>query len=467
MKKILMLLAVAAVLTGCHDHYTRGPVKGEDGALGILHCYGTANSIIAYDSTEVHFDVKAYSVNELNHTIFSTTEVDTLDKAAEAKVIWIEKGMTIGSVTLNADRTVTVSGIAGSGNALVGIWNNKGTLLWSYHIWKPREDPNKVLEYAALGGCEVMPFALGAMEAGRMKANGSLENIDATAGLYYMHGRKDPLGRADFSKVSGDAGACGFIECTMPEEGNAPVEWDTKGADAILTSVKSEYINNYSGDKSYKELVDEIISMVDANSKEFLIEYATQHPMTTITPAIGSSYWYAADSIYRDRTLWYQTKSCYDPCPAGYMTAPNKLYRGFLSTATTVIGSDNDGTETSENVYAGDNSAINATNAYTMPKAGGYNFRYYGTLDTNKTDFYPAAGYRQSKDGQLLGVTKSGYYTSYTVSFGASTGYQRILYFDKDTIRAYRGIDQNACCTNVRCMKIKVFDDLDNGGGTD
>lgn len=454
-----MILALVAVVAGCREYYERGPVKGEDGAMGTLSRYGNANCVIAYNKSEVEIDVKAYPVNEINHTTFSLEEDTKAAPISYADVVWCEAGLKFDEPVYDATKKVVkVTGIEGNGNALVAIRNEAGEILWSYHIWRPVEDPEEVLGYAALGGCDVMPMALGAMEKGRINSRGRLENFAQTAGLYYTYGRKDPLGRPDFSQGTTTST---FVPAYRPD--GTMVDWanDVEGADAALTVVKSEYISNYQGDKTYKEVVDEAIRMVDTHSKEVMLDYAIKHPTTVITPAVGSSYWYATDSIYRDRTLWYQVKTCYDPCPEGYMVPPIKLYRGFLSSATTVISGGDDGIETSSNDYSGGPDAINATNNDNMMKYIGYQFRYYGSLDPTKLDYYPALGYRAGTSGKISYAGEWGMYGSYSFSFGVTTGYQRTMRFAQDTIQTYRGYDMHAMGSTIRCMKVAVFDAVD------
>ena len=464
MKRTLLILSFATLLlAGCRDHYTRPAVKPEDEGIGTLIRYGNVNSVIAYDKSTVELDVKAYKVNEMNHNTFSPEEDVTAPKAVSAGVVWYEEGFTVGSTTVSGGKLI-VDGISGFGNAVVGIYDESGRLLWSYLVWKPKDNPDECRRYATNGGCYVMPMALGAMEYGRFNDNGRITNLKETAGLFFQNNRKDPLGRPDLSNLD----ASKYVNAYRPD--GSVINWndDVASADNILAGIKSDLIYKYQQldpNISYREAVqaatDDMAEM-DAKFMFPIIDFTIENPTTVVTSPVGCSFWYCQDSIYRCRHLWFETKTCYDPCPEGYMLPPATLFYGFLNKPITTISEKEDGTESSDALYAGGphTGTINARDQeYSITNIKGYDFFYYGSLDPTALDYYPAAGYRDNASGILKGVGADGWYGSFTQYFSSTYGYIRLLHFSADTLQVRYGYAPRAMSINVRCIKITTFED--------
>ena len=117
--------------------------------------------------------------------------------------------------TLVAGKKLT--GISGTGHAVVAITDASDNILWSYHIWVPEINPttdDNLLTYAipatSIGSgstYQVMPIALGAMNKASVTTSGTGDNTTnpQSFGLYYQWGRKDPLGRPSTVTASGDS----------------------------------------------------------------------------------------------------------------------------------------------------------------------------------------------------------------------------------------------------------------------
>ena len=145
------------------------------------------------------------------------------------------------------------------GNAVVAVYNQAGTILWSYHIWVESDDLEAVAQEYYNNAGTVLDRNLGATSA---------TPGDVTAlGLMYQWGRKDPfLGSVGYSN-----GRTVASTATWP-------------------------------------------SRVKADKSSINVAYAIQHPMVLILGVAKSYFWNWNDSY----GLWNTKKTMYDPCPAGW-----------------------------------------------------------------------------------------------------------------------------------------------------
>ena len=171
-------------------------------------------------------------------------------------------------------------------------------------------------------------------------------------------------------------------------------------------------------------------STVDSNSSNGTIEYATAHPTTFITRNGNNSDWYYTGDYSTDNTRWTtsdKTKSIYDPCPAGWRV-PDGGSNGVWSKA---LGSSERFT---------DKSLYNSSNE-------GMNFS--GKFGSASTIWYPASGYRYSRDGSLDDVGSSGH----CWSASPNSKYAYSLDFDFSGYVVPLAGNFRAYGLSVRCLK--------------
>ena len=138
------------------------------------------------------------------------------------------------------------------------------------------------------------------------------------------------------------------------------------------------------------------------------IQNGIQHPGTLYT---HGSTWY---SVYNQYNLWSMentttgfndnavVKTIYDPCPAGFHMPASNAFTGFTTTG------NNSNTFSEFNVSGAWEHGWNFNNKISSPDA---------------TVYFPASGYRNSKDGSLFGMGYFGYYRSAVPSNDAGYGY--------------------------------------------
>lgn len=328
--------------------------------------YGTANCYNAYNVSSVTIDVTR---NVSNSTFALTGTATTASPAAtKAVLLWKEAGIT--SITVPetiVGNSFTVTDIAGTGNAGIAIMDG-GKILWSYHIWKPEDDPTATLSYTVTksGTYSVMPMTLGATAV--VTADDDATEKAKGIGLYYQWGRKDPLGRTS-TLVSG-----------------------TPTAFVATVDASDKTLNWRESTKRIK--VATALGTVTENTDLYMINYTIKNPLVFVWVISGTNNSSWTDTI--NNNLWGNpegynypknsetVKSVFDPCPAGYKVAPKDLYYNF-TTNKDLVDSDHQ-------------ERYNAQNQTTYNTDCGFAFYYQGQL-TGATDFYPHCGRRDGGSG--------------------------------------------------------------------
>lgn len=456
----LVCCVLFSLASSCGKDPGPGPDPVDQNELMVR--YGLNNCYLVDTVTHsVSFDVKAYPVYRINHITVSKVEDTEAAPAVTVRTLWREAGLTFDEPVID-NKVVTVSNIQGYGNGAVAIYDAEDNMLWSYHIWAPKDDPTQTLRFASMGA-HVMPMALGATEIwdGQPVISKKNPNYAATAGFYYQWGRKDPMGRADLtvdgsqliptyradgSLIDWVADSTNNYDILRPYIDDKRTELLAKAGIDLTTLTPDEQletINQYDS-----------IARVSLDQIAILTDYARQHPTTFIKSVSkqSASGWYFYDSAKYNKTLWYELKSCYDPCPEGYMMVNANVHRGFLN--KTIVEVDDFGNENSD-YTAEAYDEINATNKYIATYRG-FNFLYFGAIDSTKTTLYTAAGYRAGGTGALTGIGTEGRYHSYT---STNTYYCRTLHFKNKWLRARWGYYIGGTANTVRCMVEMKFSD--------
>ena len=115
--------------------------------IPTFYYYGQHNSYLVYGETTVNIDVTPFKSDMRFRK--TGTPASSAPQPSKAKLLWKENtltGITVGTISNNK---VPVTGIAGTGNAVVAITDASDNILWSYHIWVPEIDPTAgLLTYA-------------------------------------------------------------------------------------------------------------------------------------------------------------------------------------------------------------------------------------------------------------------------------------------------------------------------------
>ncbi len=334
-----------------------------------------------------------------------------------------------------------------NGNALIGVKDANGTLLWSWHIWKTDYAPNvydantydtyttRTIDTATYAdynsipprSFKMMKYNLGAKETSNWSA---LATNAGDLGLFYQWGRKDPfLGEQGWTNILLSDTTLNAIR--MGSTNAVGYEWrdgckseSTDYAAAILNTDAT--VGGYSG----------------ANAS---IEYARQHPTHFIGASLNVFDWLnVTDRDNQRDNLWGNpnptgkkpntelgSKSIYDPCPIGWRVPPSDSFTGFTTTGTSTY---NDATSDSLVVSLFDRGWI-----------------FYTSDEKSESSFWPALGIRNRNNGKLILVNFQGRYNS--SSYGASDyAYCVALGFTETGIHTL-GVSALALGTSIRCAR--------------
>ncbi len=249
----------------------------------------TAKLFVARAATVAHADrSNCYLVSQpgTHHTFDALHRPDGVQLAtASVEIVWQSRTGLIEYLALE-DGRVSFYVPEGTddplkeGNALIGAYDKRGDLLWSWHVWVADYDPEAPEGVVSVDGVTMMRRNLGALGS----ANGTSEDILASYGLYYQWGRKEPFIGPNTYQAS-------------------------QGASAAMYNGKSRRV---------------YLTTEASDAKTGTQEYAVRHPLTFLT-AEKDADWCAESGAVR----WAQTKTVYDPCPAGWRVADPSAFAGW------------------------------------------------------------------------------------------------------------------------------------------
>lgn len=275
--------------------------------------YGRANSVlVAPGTTSVTVDCAPYYTTSLKYAC-EYNAGDPKLTASSAALLWndVSTGFVTG-VTLAADGksfTATLNGQCG--NAVVAIYDDAGTILWSFHLWVTEANDQPLGRNAKGNSLTMLDRNLGAVSA---------EPDDwRSIGLLYEWGRKDPFAGA------GAIGASGVSQTPM-YDANGPVSMK-KVAGGTGGTIAYSIANPMT-----------FIMYAQSKTNEAKPAYAYDWLLTGDNALWGNA---GGESFPALSTL---VKTVYDPCPEGYMVAPWDLFwsdnaSGANDTERSIIGS--------------------------------------------------------------------------------------------------------------------------------
>ena len=252
---MLLALLLDSVVSCNSDRYSDGTSPVD------LSAEGTANCYIVSQAGDYSFP--AVVGNSL----------EPVGNVASAEVLWesfasnvAPKAGDLVSDVSYKDGKVIFKASGKKGNAVIAAKDNRGTILWSWHIWLT--DTPKEQVYANNAGT-MMDRNLGAISA--------VPGNSGSYGLLYQWGRKDPF-----------LGSGGVLEYAddVQKVAASSIEWP---------------------------------DFVPSDASKGTIEYAVANPTTYIMENDANRDWHYTGDDTVDKTRWQPTKTIYDPCPAGWV----------------------------------------------------------------------------------------------------------------------------------------------------
>lgn len=268
-------------MAGCRkiDNENPGPVSGE---AVYLSKGGTANCYIVNGPGEYSFDATT-----MGNGRTETAAVAEKIAPVSAKLVWQDAKSLVSDIKLdNGEVRFKVTG--DSGNALIAVYDDNDTVLWSWHIWVTGYNPYE--NAPKLNGMQWMDRNLGAL-------SNDYDEAGSAKGMAYQWGRKDPFPSGYGWIDKGDI-------IVYDEQGNENT--------SVFQNVQVESETN--------------------------LQNSIQNPTvyyfgTRDTGDDGPYDWYTTNASNMNDQLWENTvdlgKTMYDPCPPGWRVPRNGSWTGL------------------------------------------------------------------------------------------------------------------------------------------
>ena len=240
---------------------TPGPEPGDETV--DLSEAGSANSYIVSEAGDYKFKAVKGNSEEGVGTVATAEllwETENTATAPEANSIIAQVGVDGDYITFSTPETLK------PGNALIAAKDGEGTILWSWHIWIPKDAVSATDLTDFIGG-SMMNMNLGALEVVPATGSATIESL----GLLYQWGRKDPFTGAS--------------------------EWADYPKKAAVTPETAAWVKS-----------EGKVSIEEAIKNPTLLYYDAEHS--------DDHDWNSTS----DANLWDNEgkKTIYDPCPVGY-----------------------------------------------------------------------------------------------------------------------------------------------------
>lgn len=234
-----------------------------------------------------------YIINSAGIYSFPPVKGNSSESAGNVKsvkVLWessgtdekVSQGDLLNSVRYDSGRIIIrTHDILREGNAVVAAVDDKGDILWSWHIWITDYPQEQIY---ANGGCVLMDRNLGAISTS--------PGYVGSLGLLYQWGRKDPfIGSRNIQKsLKGQSSKSWFASWVSSGSSTGTIEYSIANPMTFITSPLNVEDPIYS-DPIYSRTDD--INREDFNREDWLFSESND-------------------------SLWTNIKTIYDPCPEGW-----------------------------------------------------------------------------------------------------------------------------------------------------
>lgn len=218
---------------------------------------------------------------------------------AGAKLVWQSAKGMIKEVSY-ADGIITFVAERVFGNALIAAVDSKDKIIWSWHIWFPRETPDVLTSST---NDRIMTLNLGALS--------SDHNSVESHGLLYQWGRKDP-----------------FPGSPVPNNGDV----NTKNAEVY--DIEGHKVEIKHTDANGSSISGSHIEYSIANPTVCIgnrLQYASGNRNWMPEEESSGSLWGNPEGYVHSQGVYANkgSKTYYDPCPEGYRVPPISVFSAF------------------------------------------------------------------------------------------------------------------------------------------
>lgn len=375
----LISIALICGLSACSDT-KEDPYIEKDGTVDLSQP-GLANCYIVQKPGIYKF--KADNMFNQGEGLPVPPEINPMD----ATLVWQSVESSVSSVELIEGKEgekpyIKFQVDKAEGNALIAALDEDGNIVWSWHIWMPKD---QITSVSTSTGYEVMNMNLGAMN--------NTPGDAASYGMLYQWGRKDPFPAA--ATLTGDTQTVG---APLYDIDNNPVSityssWYSNDVNTMEYSIANptEVISNFSQYSSNRDWLKESDDTLWGNPKGDLKDGENNY-------------------IYKG------AKTCYDPSPYGWRVAPADVFSDFTSTGgyvwnltdLNVADSNKDGLISIEDYNYGWQFLMKDLTPLYFPAAARYDGSYamlMGSMSGLWGNYWSNAPYRDSSDTKGLGYS--------------------------------------------------------------
>lgn len=215
-----------------------------------------------------------------------------------------------------------IGGVVG-GNALIGAFDSRGNIIWSWHIWvcpdiiDPQSQTIKqsCVEHWGLTGYDMLDRNLGALSnRPNLQADKNQKGV-AALGLLYQWGRKDPFIGANYSNEVAFANSRwdnGLIHVIHYYKNWHILDNPASPITATIQNPTALVYHNISGTDNYT---------YDNGKGGTTTKEQSRHKGLSELANNGPYLW-GTDRGFDKTTMELGSKTIYDPCPVGYRVPP-------------------------------------------------------------------------------------------------------------------------------------------------
>lgn len=439
------------------------------GAADISAAKGPANTYIVDPGKTGKF---SFPVKHVDGKSFASNEPSSVKNGSFADVVWESEGCFIGDIYYDrsANRICFTKLRAHEGTALICLFNEEKTVLWSWLIWCSEVNDQTwgatpyTFQDRFIGATWVPKNEEEAMD-------GTDAQYVASTGLLYQYGRYIPTPGCNTMKPG----------CRYEGE-NVTTGATNKDGRAINADV----LKKFTWQPVFHRFYEEIGDGWEPRNQLWTYEQANEHPLSMNKIWAGDSpMWtksYATDiAATGPNALWQVNKTNFDPCPAGYRVPQVKEMQNFFDDGNGQLvwtnGSASSKGRTSKYLGA---FITREGNFIWVPKAGlrthgnttgsngySYTIAYWGNYRHDSVTWYDGSANIWTFDPSDTQITLNGAY-----GYGASSAWvnpatgdavQRFFHMGGDAElgpRQFTANNKPVICTvgdalSVRCVKIQ------------
>lgn len=288
------------------------------GTYSIPLVYGNAikngaDNTAAYAPTRSSAPFVNHLGNRIKHPYIYENE--GCENPTNAVLVWEGRLNMIHNLHLSADGKTLVFELPRAyirqGNALVGVTDDDGNIMWSWQLWITDYVPGNDMSTLTYNGSnfEVMPYNMGHVVGG--------DEVDFANSTALIRFTQQPANGAKGN----------FVDVTVEQKGkhiitpecNSYYQWGRK--DPMISGIKEWYNADHT---EITQINTQSVPTVGNKVEDDFDALCVTHPQV-FWVSNSSSVTFKYTNNWNMGTSTHRVKTVYDPCPAGFMVPGNEM----------------------------------------------------------------------------------------------------------------------------------------------